>query len=91
MKIRDNVAKFKWYEPEQREVPILESLKPATSKVGKMIMELASKSCKLDVVSTKVIKGGLPYVVNTITLIANHSLRTGSFPQVWKSTILKLR
>ena len=87
--IRDSLAKFKQYEPKQREVPILESFKPVTSEmVGKIITELVGKPCKMDVVSTKLIKEGLPYVVDTITLIVNHSLRTGSFPQCRKLQFL---
>ena len=88
--IRDDLAKFMQYEPEQREVPIMELFKHITSKmVGKIIMEHASKSYELDVVSTKLIKEGLLYFVDTITIIVYHSLKTGFFPQVWKTAIVR--
>ena len=50
---------------------------------------MQTKNCKIDKISTKIIKGVLPSVLQSLTHIINLSLDQGKFDIEWKTTIMR--
>ena len=57
-------------------------------EVARLISSMATKSCKLDAISTSLLKQITPSIVHTITKIINISLTQGIFPEEWKTAIV---
>ena len=61
---------------------------PHDGKVQKEIMSMKNKSCKLDIISTELLKEILPPCIEIITHIVNISLTKGLFANDWKTAIV---
>ena len=57
-------------------------------KVEKIIMSMPSKSCELNVLSTKVLKEIIKPLLPVLTKITNLSLMEGVFVEEWKVVII---
>ena len=57
-------------------------------EVEKIIMSMPTKSCKLDVLPTKVLKGIVTPMLPLLTKIINLSLTEGQFVEEWKVAII---
>ena len=57
-------------------------------KLKKIIMSIPTKSCKLDVLPTKVLKEIIKPLLPTFTKIINLSLTEGLFVEEWKIAII---
>ena len=90
--ICDKFMGIEEFKPSTNEqVPVLRKFSPLScSEVHKEILSMGNKTCELDHILTKVIKGILPTILGTITEIVNLSLSTGSFAQDWKIAIVLL-
>ena len=68
----------------------LNQFKPlSVDNVVKIIRSMPSKSCKSDVLLTKLLTQCLAKIGNTITAIVNISLRDGVFADSWKEAIVQ--
>ena len=90
-RIRTELSEFPLYKPtEDVSVPRFRSFAPMTSKqVRKIIMEMSSKSCKLDIIPTTILKKLMPKLMPIVTHIVNLSLTTGTFFEYWKIAIVR--
>ena len=59
------------------------------SHIAKTLAELQSKSCELDVISIKILKEIVDFLIDPITRIVNISLSKGQFASEWKTAILR--
>src|SRR5436190_2295326 len=50
--------------------------------------EIKSSAVGVDEVSIDMIKAASPYAITAITHLMNESLRTGVFPQAWKTSVV---
>ena len=90
-RIRTDLSEFPLYNPsENTGIPRFRSFAPMTSKqVQKIIMEMSSKSCEIDIIPTTILKKLLPKLLPVITHIVNLSLTNGSFLEDWKIAIVR--
>ena len=58
------------------------------SEVAECIRSMASKSCELDAIPTRILKQVLNIVIEPITRIVNVSLEKGIFASKWKTAIV---
>ena len=78
------------YHSTQKDVPRLSRLAPMTEReVGKVITSLKTKSCKVDVIPTNILKKLIPAVLLLITKIVNLSLTQGEFCRSWKTAVVR--
>ena len=54
-----------------------------------IINRMETKNCKLDKISTKLLKSILPLVLASLTHIINLSLDQGKFDKEWKTAIVR--
>ena len=78
-KIRDNLSENLKSEPT-RSIPRLAEFRSFDEmEVKKIILSMKTKSCKLDVLPTKLLKECVDSILPTITNLVNISLRDGVF------------
>ena len=87
--IRDNLKHIPNYVPPSRDVPVLEHFhKMSCDDVQKVISSMASKTCEMDVIPTKLLKLLLGDLIKVITDIVDLSLESGLFHSDWKTAIV---
>jgi len=57
--------------------------------VKKLILNSKSTTCELDFIPTRKLKENIEYFLPAVTEIVNRSLASGSFPQAWKSAVIR--
>ena len=55
----------------------------------KLIIEMATKWCEIDIIPTKLQKSMLKHCIHTLTKIINLPLNTGKFHEGWKSAVVR--
>ena len=89
--IRDSLKDVPLYVPsENKKFPKLEELSEITElDVKNIINTLATKSCELDIIPTKLLKKVLDHLLPTITKIINMSLHKGLFVPTWITAVIR--
>ena len=88
-KIHDTLKNYLTYKPVHQDIKLLKEFQPLTEQeVSKIIGKMASKSCEIDPIPTKILKRILPSVIGPITSIVNNSITTGIFAHSWKTAIV---
>ena len=88
--IRSQLDSYPKYEPQQRDCATFHHFSPLDEeKVLNLICGMASKTCELDVIPTKILKEVIGAIITPITLIINMSLESGTFPSKWKNAIIR--
>ena len=78
------------YTPNSREVPQINKFSTLTeSQLYRIIMEMPSKTCELDLILTEFLKKVLVYCIPAITKVVNLSLNMGDFYEEWKLAIVR--
>ena len=90
-KIRDSLDQYKQFELSPRQIILTKEFFTPLSKsaVKKLIMEMQSKTCELDMLPTKLIKENLDMFLDLLTKIVNISLENGIFAEQWTTVILQ--
>ena len=89
-KIRDSLTNFKNFEPEIKNVPSFDRFESLTAdEIRKLINELQTKSCELDILPTNILKLFLDELLPVVTKLVNLSLKQGVFPAKWKQAIVR--
>ena len=89
-KIRDSLSGYQKYKPNHKSTPTFSTFKPITEEeAAKLIGKMASKSCELDLLLTKLLKEILPSVIAPLTKINNVSLTQGIFADTWKVAVIR--
>ena len=77
------------YTPKAYDTPVLRRFATLTKdQLYKVIMDMATKSCELDAITTKLLKQVLHSCIPAITKIINLSLDKGEFSRQWKSAVV---
>ena len=88
-KIRSELTTTKPYTPKAYNTPSLRQFTKLTEdQLYKVIMDSPTKSCELDIISTKLLKHVLHSCISAITTIINLSLDKGEFSLQWKSAVV---
>ena len=88
--IRDSLQNVPAYAPSPSCEYRLVQFKPLEpAQVKKIISSLATKSCELDIMPSKLLKEVLPEILPIITRIVNLSLVNGVFTDSWKVAIIR--
>ena len=88
-KIHDSLKNHPTYKPAHWDIKLLREFQLlAEQEVPKIIGKMASKSCEIDPIPTKILKKVLPSVIGLITSIVNNSITTGIFAHSWKTAIV---
>ena len=88
-KNRDEFTNIEEFKPQINDTPQLRCIAPLMmEEVQKEIMSMKNKSCKLDIISTELLKEMLPSCTEIITHIINISLTKGLFTNDWKIAIV---
>ena len=78
------------YKPNSKEVPQLRKFSTLTeSQLYRIIMEMPSKTCELDLIPTEFLKKVLMHCIPTITKVIDSSLSMGDFYEEWKLAIAR--
>lgn len=89
-RIRDSLKTYENYKPARKNVPSFECFVELTEdEIKKLINELQTKSCEIDVLPTKLLKQFLNELLPTITNLVNLSLTSGVFPAKWKQAVVR--
>ena len=89
-KIRDNLTENPLYQLTGKSIPSLTKFRPLIqTEVRKIIFSMKTKSCKLDTLPVKLLKGCIDSILPTITSLVNISLRDGVFASRWKTSIIR--
>ena len=89
-KIRSELTTTEPYTPWAYNTPALWSFTTLTEdRLYKVIMDMPTKSCVLDIVSTKLLKQVLHSCIPAITKIINLSLDKGELSMQWKSAVVR--
>ena len=90
-RIRESLFGYELYECKTSDVPFpMLNFEPMDNNfVHKAVSKLHSKSCELDIITTKLVKAHLDYFIDTHTKIVNPSLKTGTFYDDRKSALLR--
>ena len=87
--MHQDLAQYTPYTCEVKCHSCFQQFEPITeAEVSKIIYNMCSKSCKLDVILTTLLKQILPDVIRVITEIINLLLTTGAFSQSWKIAVI---
>ena len=80
-KIRDTLDQYKWFEHTPRQLILTKEIFTQLSKsaVKRLIIEMQSKMCELDMLPMKLIKENLDMFLDLLTKIVNISLENGIF------------
>ncbi|XP_070573975.1 uncharacterized protein [Ptychodera flava] len=90
LKIRELLANNNNYIPPYREVPSFHQFEPVDEDtVEKIVKEMPTKSCELDIIPTKFLKDVLKGMVPHITKLINASLQRGVFVKEWKYAVVR--
>ena len=88
--IRNQFNNKPQYKVPPKETPTLESFGTITENdFLKLIMGMPTKTCKSDIIPTKLLKEVLPAIIPALTKIVNLSIKNGVFSEKWKSAIVK--
>ena len=88
-KIRYDLEQHPKYIQSVREVESFSNFRPMTEdEVSTIICKIASKSCELYPIPTKLLIEILPSIIKPITQIVNTSLTNGIFAKSWKTVII---
>ena len=88
--IRDNLADHSLYKPEPMNIPKFDTFKNLReADVKKLIRKMKTKSCKLDILPTYILKKMLDDLLPTITKIINIFLTNGIFISKWKNALVR--
>ena len=86
-KLFDNIPNYK---PTPTNTPPLNKFSTLSeSQLYKIIMEMSSTTCKLDIIPTKFLKKVLSHCIPALTKVVNLSLSTGHFYEDWKLAIVR--
>ena len=90
-RIRGSLSGYGLYKCKTSDVPFpMSDFVPMdNNSVHKAVSKLHSKSCELDIISTKLVKAHLDYIIDAYTKIVNLLLKTDEFYDDWKSAILR--
>ena len=79
------------YDPVWCDVtfPLLNFSVLSETEIKHSISKLQTKSCELDLVTTKILKENLDNFINAITHIVNLSIQDGQFDDDWKCAVLR--
>lgn len=89
-KIRESLKTYPNYEPSVKNVENLPKFDELSEDdVKKIINNMQSKSCELDVLPTVVLKMFLTELLPLITKLVNLSLSQGIFPEKWKQAVVR--
>lgn len=89
-RIRDSLENFPNYKPRSKDVPVFDQFQELTEEeILKLISELNTKSCEIDILPASVIKTYVNELIPVITKLVNLSLKTGKFPEKWKEAIVR--
>lgn len=89
-KIRNDLDHVPNYEPTEAKVETLTHFKPLSiEEIKKTVNALATKSCEIDAIPTKILKQYLNEFAPIIQKLVNTSLVTATFPSKWKEAILR--
>ena len=87
--ICDSLKSYPTYKPVHRDIKLLREFQPLTEQeVSKIIGKMASKSCEIDTIPTKILKRVLPSVIGPITSVVNNSITMGIFAHSWMTVIV---
>ena len=89
-KICNTLKNYPIYKPVHQDIKLLRKFQSLTEQeVSKIIGKMASKSCEIDPIPTKILKRILPSVIGLVTSIVNNSITTGIFAHSWKTAIVR--
>ena len=87
--IRSRLEKHPMYKPQETTNAFISKFETVSeSEVAECIRSMASKSCELDAIPTRILKQVLNTVIEPITRIVNVSLEEGIFASKWKTAIV---
>ena len=88
-KIRSKVTTTRPYTPKAYNTPAVHRFITLTAdQLYKVIMDMPTKSCELDIISTKLLKQVLHSCIPDIMKIINLSLDKGDFSSQWKTAVV---
>ena len=88
--IRENLAENQLYRPTGKMTPSLAEFRSFNlTEVRKIITDMKTKTCELDVLPTKLLKDCLEDILPTITDLVNISLSDGVFASKWKTSVIR--
>lgn len=89
--IRNDLKDIPSYQPySDRIIPIIDGWQDLSQdEVKKLITTMATKSCEMDIMPTKILKQILVSLLEIITKIINCSLRQGVFVSSWKRAVVR--
>ena len=88
--IRDNLDTNSKYSASPGKAPNFLAFEPlSTSDVMKIIFGMKTKSCEIDPIPMRKLKGILPSVIEPIAKIVNTSLQQGIFSKHWKTSVIR--
>ena len=88
-KIRSELTTREPYTPKAYDTPALWIFTTLTEdQLCKVIMDMPTKSCELDIISTKLLKQVVHSCIPAITKIINLSLDKGEFSLQWNSAVV---
>ena len=89
-KIADYLEQFPNYTPRKRDVPQLKNFKEIQPEdTLNIIKKLGLKQCELDTFLVQIVNDLKDIFATKLTSIINCSLREGSFPNTWKTALVK--
>ena len=89
-KIADYLEQFPNYTPRKRDVPQLQNFKEIQPEdTLNIIKKLGLKQCELDTFPVQIVNDLKDIFAMKLTSIINCSLREGSFPNTWKTALVK--
>ena len=91
VKIGDDLSNAELYDLVWCDVPfpLLNFGVLLATKINCSVSKLQTKSCKLDLVPTKILNENLDYFITAITHVVNLSMQNGQFDDDWKCSVLK--
>ena len=88
-KIRSKFTAVRPYTPTVYDTPALQRLTTLTTDLlYKVIMDMPTKSCELDIISTKLLKQVLHSCIPAVMKIMHLSFDKGDFSPQWKSAVV---
>ena len=88
--IREFLKEFENHKPCHKDTPIFDTFQELnTEDIKKLITQLQTKSCELDVLPTHILKLYLNELLSIITKLVNLSLKQGVFPSKWKRAMVR--
>ena len=85
----DDKLKYQLTKTAPVEAQLTEFKVVCEDEVAKIIMNMKTKQCKLDIMPTHIIKEALPQIKSALTKMFNISLLGGTFAKKWKTTLVR--